>query len=486
VSLAPRWPVLVGVGSVNRPEPPAEAIELMVTAVERAVDDAGDRRLLDRVGWIGVPEGSWSYVDPGRLLATRLGLTDVHTVRADVGRTQQELIARACQAVLDDGVDVALVVGGEAKHRQAMAARAGEAAAETLQPADAPPDEVLAPGSLGILDVEIVRNTVVPATAYALCERALAAAEGWSPAEHRDRLAGLYGRFAAVAAANPDAWDRSGPSGAAIVEPGEDNRMVATPYTKRLCSQWNVDQAAALLITSVETASSLGIPRDRWVFPRSSAVVNVAVPVPARAELHRSAGARAAGAAALASAGVGLDEVGFVDLYSCFPVAVQVHAAELGLPIDGSLTQTGGMSFAGGPLNNYVLQAMVRIAGALRADDDAIGLSTSVSAFLSKHGVGVWSSAPPTAAFVGHEVAAADEALDVDAELVGPARIVASTVVGDRAVAVVQADDRPVRSIAESHDDAVVDRLRASPGSGWPVVVGPGGDFELVSDDQHM
>jgi acetyl-CoA C-acetyltransferase len=430
----------------------AEAIELMAQAVESAVADAGGGRLLDRIGWIGVPEGSWGYADPARLLASRFGIDGAHTVRADVGRTQQELIARACTAVADDGSEVALVVGGEAKARAARAARAGEPAAETVQPDGVEPDEVMAPGSLGLHDVELVHNTVVPATAYALIENAVAAAnDGRSDDDsgHRERLGALYERFAAVAAANPHAWDRHAWTGAEIVTPSAENRVLASPYTKRLCSQWNVDQAAALLVVSADAARSLGVATDRWVFPWSSAVANRAVPVPARAALHRSLGAEAAGQRALELAGVTIDDIDVVDLYSCFPAAVQIHAAAVGLSLDPlpdaqRLTHTGGMSFAGGPLNNYVLQAMVRVVTALRDEPESVGLSTSVSTYLTKHGFGVWSASPPRSGRFVHEVVeVGDEALDVVAELDGPVRVVSSTVVHEheepaRAVAVVE------------------------------------------------
>ncbi len=75
-----------------------------------------------------------------------------------------------------------------------------------------------------------------------------------------------------------------------------------------------------------------------------------------------------------------------------------MQARELGLALDDprGLTVTGGMTFAGGPLNNYVLQAMVALTDLLRADPSAIGLSTSVSGMLTKQGLGLWSATPPT------------------------------------------------------------------------------------------
>jgi len=48
---------------------------------------------------------------------------------------------------------------------------------------------------------------------------------------------------------------------------------------------------------------------------------------------------------------VGIDEIGPIDLYSCFPIAVSMGAEALGLPIDDParpLTLTGGLTFVAG------------------------------------------------------------------------------------------------------------------------------------------
>ena len=59
-------------------------------------------------------------------------------------------------------------------------------------------------------------------------------------------------------------------------------------------------------------------------------------------------------------------DVDLVELYTCFPVAVETYAAELGLSSTRDLTVTGSMAFAGGPYNNYVLQATCRMGQLLR------------------------------------------------------------------------------------------------------------------------
>ena len=61
-----------------------------------------------------------------------------------------------------------------------------------------------------------------------------------------------------------------------------------------------------------------------------------------------------------------IDDIDIVDLYSCFPSAVQLGAQSLGLSLDRQLTRTGGLSFAGGPWNNYVMHAIATMVGELR------------------------------------------------------------------------------------------------------------------------
>ncbi|MBI2704280.1 MAG: acetyl-CoA acetyltransferase [Actinobacteria bacterium] len=485
MNLDPGAPVLVGAGAVSqRCDDPSEAvgaIELMAQAVDRAASDAGIP--LRDVSWVGVPEGTWKYGDPGRLLAERYGWAGVHTVRADVGVTQQELIARACQAV-SLGAGVAVVVGGEAKHRALQAAIAGVEAVDTID--GRAPDTLLAPASLGLHDLEIVHNTVVPSTTYAMIDNAIAHEAGLSRAQHSDLLARLWGDFASVAVDNPDAWDRSGPDGSTIVTPSDKNRMIAAPYTKLLCSQWNVDQAAALVICSVGKARALGVATDRWVFPRSSAVSNHSTPWPARWFVYESPAASVVARCALDQASCTVDDVEHLDLYSCFPAAVQAYAAALNVPLDRRLTVTGGMTFAGGPLNSYVVQAMVRLAHRLRETPSGLGLSSSVSGVLTKQGFGIWSGLPPRAGFrhtdCTGEVAAVDQAVAIVDSLEGTARIASWTVVHDRgqpavAVAVVESDGEE-RTVVSTADADVVSAMLEGDWIGRPVRARTG-DFTL-------
>jgi acetyl-CoA C-acetyltransferase len=485
--------VLVGVGSVvpraSEPGAAPEAVALMVDASRAALADAGGTLASAAIDWIGVPDGTWGYTDPGRLVGVALGSPTAHTVLADVGITQQELVSMALTAVAAGDAEVAIVVGAEARWREQQARRAGLDAPETTQ-GGVLPDVHVQPHSLGIDDLEIERNIVNPVISYALIDRALAAQRGWSAGSHRDRLAQLWARFGEVAASNPDAWDRTAPDVRAIREAGEGNRLLAFPYTKRMASQWNVDQGAAMVVCSLDTARRFGVPDDRIVHPWSSTICNHAVPVAGRPELHRSPGAAAAAARLFELSGVpGVSAVDHIDLYSCFPAAVQVYASELGMalepPFDDPPTVTGGMSFAGGPLNNYVLQAMVRLIGRLRDEPGSLGLSSSVSGFLTKQGFSLWSTSPPpagafSAADVTDEVAATDVQQPVSAVGAPAAAVVAATVdrtgFEPRVVAVCERADGS-RTIGASTDPGAVADLEAG-----SAAFEPGAAVEVADD----
>jgi acetyl-CoA C-acetyltransferase len=132
-----------------------------------------------------------------------------------------------------------------------------------------------------------------------------------------------------------------------------------------------------------------------------------------------------------------IDDIDLVDLYSCFPSAVQLGAQSLGLPLDRQLTRTGGLPFAGGPWNNYVMHAIATMLDDLRACPGAKGLVWANGGFVTKHAFGVYSTTPPAGGFrYGYPQAEIDAlpARDVAtaAEAVGPATIEAYTVMHDR------------------------------------------------------
>ena len=445
MSLDPRTPVLVGVGAVQQRcddwRDALEPIELMVAALERAAADAGSRSLLARANSIRVPRGFWDYSDPARLIAERVGAHRARTQLAEIGVLQTTLLGAAAFAIASGAEQVVLVAGGEAKYRALRAQLCGVQAPMTEQ-VGVEPNRVLRPEREIWSPLEEDLGILMPVTQYSMMETALRHAEGLSIDAHRREVGQLWADFSRVASANPNAWNRDPQRAEDIAYPRGSNRMLAFPYTKLHTSQWNVDQAAGLILCSVEAARAAGVPEDRWVFPLAVAESNHMVPLSARPQFHRSPGFRIAGQRALEIAGLDVDALAHLELYSCFPVAVRIQARELGIARGRDLTVTGGMAFAGGPLNNFVLQALVRMTEILRADH-RVGMLTAVSGMLTKQGVSLWSAQPPARAFqfadVTPEVAAEVQPVEVIGDYHGRATVAAYTVLFER--------DAPVRAV---------------------------------------
>jgi len=394
---SPNTPVLVGVAAVQQKlEDDLHALEpvaLMERALRAAAVDAGNVDLLPRADEILVPKSMWSYSDPGRLLADALGARTATTLLAEFGILQQTLLSRACLRIAAGEAGIVLVTGGEARYRAVCASKAGREAFETQQAGEAP-DITLRPEDEMWSKVETDSGLGMPVGYYAIMDSALRYKQGLSLDAHRDQMAEMYARMSQLAADNPDAWSSEIVSAETIREHSATNRMLAFPYTKLHNSQWNVDQAAGLIFCSVQIAQQLGIARKKWIFPRAFTESNFMSVVASRRDLGASDGFRIAGQVAMDIAGVSFNQVRLCELYSCFPYAVRVQMHEFGMDPNRNVSVTGGMSFGGGPLNNFVFQTMARMAKLLRQNPEETGLVTTVSGLLTKQACALWSATP--------------------------------------------------------------------------------------------
>ncbi len=444
-SIAARTPVLVGIGVASRREDDwrraLEPIDLMGEAVLSAGADAasgagiaGSQQivtdLLRGVQWIAVPKGRWAYEDPSAEIAKLIGTPHAHRVLSSVGVLQQTLIGQACERIAQGDVHTTLVVGADAGYRLLRAQIAGDSPTE--RQCAGTPDEYWRPADELRHPAEKRAGLKMPVGLYALIDSAWRRHHGVDLDTHREALARMLVEFSKVAASNPHAWQQREVTRADVLTPSPKNPMQALPYTRMHCSSWNVDQGAALLFCSAERATALGIDPARWVYPWVSTESNHMTAVTARADLHRCVGAEIAGRAALEAAGLSGPELDLVELYSCFPIAVQLYADALGLSSSQPLTLTGGMHFAGGPYNNYQLQSTARAASLFRAGRWKTALVSGVSGIVTKQGFGVWGKEPPSARFIYRDLTSdvAREALSlpVAEHYTGHARLLASTV----------------------------------------------------------
>lgn len=441
MTLDPRTPVLVGVGqSLHRAHGLDDALDpvgLMALAVEEAVADAGLASLteVDSVRVVGLL--SWRYGNPSQVLADRVGLSSREFAYTTMGGNSPQTLVNATALAIQRGeLDVAVLSGGEAWRTRMRARKLGAELTWEKAPADSVPVTL---GEELVMNhpSEVARQIVMPVQVYPMFETALRAAAGRTPEEQLVRISELWSRFSRVAADNPKAWIRDAKTAEEIRTVGPDNRMIGLPYAKYMNSNNDVDMGAALIMTSVAAARRLGVHEDRWVFPHSGTDCHEHQYVSNRWSFHETPAIELGGRLALELAGLTIDDVDLVDLYSCFPSAVQLGAQSLGLDIERQLTLTGGLPFAGGPWNNYVMHAIATMVQRLREQPGANGLVWANGGYTTKHAFGVYSTTPPAGPF-RHEYpqhlvdAMPRRELAEPAEAAGPATIEAYTVMYSR------------------------------------------------------
>jgi acetyl-CoA C-acetyltransferase len=430
MSLDPRTPVIVGVGQVTQRVDPAEALEpvdLMAEAARRAAADSSAGGLLDDLDSIRVVQSlTRRYPDPAALVAERLGSSPKQTAVTTLGgNSPQSLVNVTALAIGRGELDVALLTGAEAWRTRTALRRAGTKANWTTQPDDTPPPDRIGEDLTMSSPAETALGLVDPVQVYPMFENALRAHAGRSIEEHSTFISELWADFSRVASTNPYAWSQERRTAEEIRTVSPANRMIGFPYPKLMNSNNDVDQSAALLVCSVEAARSAGVPEDRWVFPHAGTDAHDHPFVSNRETLRSSPAIRFAGRRALDLAGVTADELTHVDLYSCFPSAVQIAATELGLGLDRPLTVTGGLCFAGGPWNNYVMHAIATMVALLREEPEAVGFNSANGGFTTKHAFGVYAARPPAVPFRVENLQA-------------------------------EVDARPARAFAEDHEGPVV------------------------------
>jgi acetyl-CoA C-acetyltransferase len=409
----PRTPVLIGVGQVSERlgEPGYQRrspVELGADAAREALADTGaDARAvaaaIDTVAGVRQFEVStpMSHAPLGRSdnyprsVAERIGADPARAVlEVTGGQSPQHLITEFAAAIAAGDAEAVLIVGAEAI----------STARDAAQAEDRPDwwdhvDGQLEDRGYGLAGLairqQIDHGVSVPAVQYALCENARRARLKQTRAEYAAGMGELFAPFTAVAAANPHAAAPVERTAAELATASDRNRMVADPYPRYLVSRDQVNQGAAVLLASVATARRLGVPTGRWVFLHGHADA-VEQPLLDRADLGSGPASALAARAALDEAGIGVDDLAAIDLYSCFPVAVAHVAEALGLvgTRDRPLTLTGGLPFFGGPGNNYSTHAVAEVVSRCRAAPGTYGFVGANGGVLSKYSAGVYSTTP--------------------------------------------------------------------------------------------
>jgi acetyl-CoA C-acetyltransferase len=398
-----RTPVLIGAGQLTQrdvePGDAKDPLAMMDDVARTAAADAGlNARALAQLDTIAVVSMlSWHYANAPALLAERLGAHPAHAIYTGVGgNTPQAVVNHFADRIAAGELRFALLTGAEVVRTVMRAQRAGLQLPWTTGGDGTP--ESFGDKKMGTSDHEMSHGLQLPTSVYPLFENALRHHQGLTLTAHREGLGELCGRFSAVAARNPNAWFRHERSATEIATVTAENRYIGFPYPKYMNAIIEVDQAAAVLMTSVAHAKALGVSPSRWVYPWGGADAHDLWWVSDRVDYHSSPAIRLAGQRALAMAGVSIGRIDHFDIYSCFPCAVQIARDMLGIAADDPrpLTVTGGLPYHGGPGNNYVTHSIAAMMDRLRAAPGSTGLVTGLGWYITKHAIGVYGSeAPP-------------------------------------------------------------------------------------------
>ncbi|WP_419709649.1 acetyl-CoA acetyltransferase [Pseudomonas sp. NFX224] len=412
-TIDPRTPVLIGAGQFCERISDAGYVghspaELAAAAARRALADTGadpslvaaaidtiatTRQFENSTPMARAPLGLSNNLP--RSVAARIGADPARAVlEVSGGQSPQHLVNEFARAIAEGHADVVLLAGAEAI-----------STLRHFQQSDSKPNfNEVVEGQLedrgfglgGLMSRQLaVHGAANAPSMYALLENARRARLGLSLEQSRHEMGRLFAPFSAVAASNSNSASHAQHSVEALATETAENRQIASPYLRYLVARDQVNQSAALILTSVESARQLGIPEEKWIFLHGHADL-VEKPLLERTDL----GAYPAGVAsvreALRVADVSLEDISAFDFYSCFPIAVSAVCDEIGLaPNDPrGLTLTGGLPFFGGPGNNYSMHAIAEAVGYARSHPGRFVLVGANGGVLSKYSTGVYSSQP--------------------------------------------------------------------------------------------
>lgn len=412
-------PIIVGVGQTTvhwaGPEdgPAPSPVSLAASAVRTAIDDCGvdlsthiarlycTRLMQDSLPGIASPETT--FEDLPASIADAAGLSHTETYYSSVGGDQpQVLLHQAAADLLENGGGVTVLTGAEATAAIKTARRQGCALNWSLEATQRTTD--LGWGDSIITPYELELGLGLPMHCYGLLEHAVRHRYGWSIADYHAQAGGLLEGLSAVAADNSNAFFPKGMDRDFLASPTIGNPPFTDLYRKWSMAQESVNQGAAVIVTTTDTARALGIDASRWVYLHTHAAA-LDRPIVHRADWSHSSAMRAVIDTVQRQSGKTLAELDALDLYSCFPAVVMLAKEYLGLPDGVATSITGGLPFFGGPGNNYVMHAIATMAERLREQPDASGLVLGTGGYLSKLSAAIYSAKPPASVQLGDRTA---------------------------------------------------------------------------------
>lgn len=346
--------------------------------------------------------------NPPRSIGNRVGANPKRAIlEITGGQGPQKLVGELAQDIADGKSAMAAIVGSEAISTMLTHLKSGD------KPSWPKPDwneevdgdlEDRGYGLEGQFDRALLKNGFTgPVTGYALFDNARRHKLGIGVADYQSEIGQLFAPFTDVAAANPHSASPKSLSFDTIATMSDKNRMISHPYLRHMVSRDQVNQGAAIILSSVRKARELGIAEDKWVYIHGVTCAKEAS-IMERSDLSACASAVNVAQEAFNIAGQGVDDnapltmrdMCYLDLYSCFsfPVFTIMEAFNLSHDDKRGLTLTGGLPFFGGAGNNYSSHAIVEAVIRARRDPKAFALVGANGGAMSKYACGIYSTRP--------------------------------------------------------------------------------------------
>lgn len=400
--------VIAGWGQITQPKkinrPAKDPMGLMVQASRRAAEMMASMTALAHLDGIMIVRTlSRHYTSPARQLAQKLGATPKFTHVSGIGgNSPQTLVNIAAGMIARNELDSVLIVGAEAYiQREKKIKKVESALFRGIS------KEYTGNDLIGSTPLENQHGIEHPMQGFPLFETALWNASGLDLQTYLMQVGKTWAKFSKTAANHPFAWTKTIKNPEEIITPGPTNRPIAFPYTKYMNPFVTVDQGAAVILMSEETAKKYsqknrqtvyflggGFAQDRQRFMIEKSDFTSSLPLKAAVEK------------ALTRSCIPLENLDCFDLYSCFPCAVAIAKKMIGIKDDDPrpLTLTGGLGFFGGPGNNYSLHGVATLVENISIGKKSNGLVTALGWFMHKHAAGVYGSNPLTGEFKDYDV----------------------------------------------------------------------------------
>ena len=406
--------VIIGVGEASRKTVPGEwpcPSEFAGAAIKAALADTGQPQAvaaaIDTIAAIrtfedsGVSMGTGSPDNVAEAFGAAGGIGAARLIYADVGgQSPQAMVNELAGAIRHGEIEVAIIVGAEANGTAKRARKAGVELDWRL-PSETSFDNRLS--SFPILSRTEIRHGIISMPlAYSLMENARRLATGKSRDDYAADMATLWAAFSQKSLEREHAQFARGWSAAELVDEAGGNYQLTDIYRRWHVAQDAVDLGGAIILTSAGKARDMRVADGQIVWLAGAAETKEP-PYSERADLVNPHALGFALQVALDQAGFQPKDLGPVDIYSCFPVAVSTAVEALDDPAraSGDYTFTGGLSFFGGPGNGYPLYSIAAMVEALREDGSKPALVTANGGVMSKQAVGVYTASQPQRPWTG-------------------------------------------------------------------------------------